>query len=817
VFAFSLPRATADYNLGILHPRIADQWHPTKNEGLKPEQFAPKSSKRVWWKCSKGPDHEWQTSINNRTGDESGTNCPCCSGQKVSVTNSLESQKPDIAAEWHPTKNGDLVPRNVALKSSKRVWWKCPKGPDHEWQTSINNRTVEGRGRCPYCIGLFPSITNCLSTHYPDIAAEWHPTKNGGLSPSEVLPGSDLKRWWKCDKGPDHEWETIVGNRTINGTGCPYCVGQKVSVTNSFEILYPDIAAEWHPTKNGDLKPGQFVFGSGKNIWWQCEQGHEWKARIFSRAKDGTGCAKCNYSERKKIVPRKHFARKKVADIPELLSEWNIEKNKDLNPSEVSYGSARKIWWKCPKGPDHEWKQAPNTRTSKGNVASCPFCIGARVSANYSFAAHHPEMAKEWHPTRNRGVLPKEVLPGSNKKAWWKCPKGPDHVWEMPITNRSSGQGCPFCAGKRVSVTNSLATFAPHLAKEWHPTKNGELKPQKITEGSAKRVWWKCPKGLDHEWIAQVKKRTLLNRGCPFCEGKKVSVTNCVSTVRPELVKEWDYTKNKIGPEGVVAGSGKRVWWKCLEGPDHEWSTRAADRTSRIRNCPFCAGKKLSVTNRLDLNYPELSKEWHPTRNGTLRPERVIAGTNKLVWWRCNHGHEWKTGVAHRTGAGTNCPYCHIYPRSRQEVILAFEIMRFFDIDMESHKIRLGKTIHDVDIKIPSCNLVIEYDGSYWHRNKLEVDAKKVKSLEKAGWKTIRIREEPLKKLSENDIEVPTQTKKNHKQTADMILKQIEKVCNIKIDGLGEYLRLKDPVNKKAADEYIAKLLKDKEQTTLEV
>ena len=74
-----------------------------------------------------------------------------------------------------------------------------------------------------------------------------------------------------------------------------------------------------------------------------------------------------------------------------------------------------------------------------------------------------------------------------------------------------------------------------------------------------------------------------------------------------------------------------------------------------------------------------------------------------------------------------------------------------------------------------------------------------------------------MKKLSENDIEVPTQTNKNHKQTADMILKQIEKVCNIKIDGLEDYLRLKDTVNKRAAEEYIAKLLKDKEQTTLAV
>ena len=53
----------------------------------------------------------------------------------------------------------------------------------------------------------------------------------------------------------------------------------------------------------------------------------------------------------------------------------------------------------------------------------------------------------------------------------------------------------------------TIADF-PELIKEWHPTKNGELKPEEVTSGSNKKVWWKCEKGLEHEWQTTVNSRT---------------------------------------------------------------------------------------------------------------------------------------------------------------------------------------------------------------------------------------------------------------------------------------------------------------------
>jgi hypothetical protein len=92
----------------------------------------------------------------------------------------------------------------------------------------------------------------------------------------------------------------------------------------------------------------------------------------------------------------------------------------------------------------------------------------------------------------------------------------------MSIAHRRSLLGCPFCANRRVSCTNSLATVEKTIAREWHPTKNGKLQPTDVVYGSGRKVWWQCPKGPDHEWKMSIfARRSLL--GCPFCANHRVS------------------------------------------------------------------------------------------------------------------------------------------------------------------------------------------------------------------------------------------------------------------------------------------------------
>src|SRR6266700_3029852 len=93
--------------------------------------------------------------------------------------------------------------------------------------------------------------------------------KNAALTASDVVPGSNRNVWWQCQVDPTHEWQAVVYER-VKGRGCPVCSGYRVTPTNSLQALYPQLAQEWHPTKNGTLTPDQFKPGSNQNVWWQC-------------------------------------------------------------------------------------------------------------------------------------------------------------------------------------------------------------------------------------------------------------------------------------------------------------------------------------------------------------------------------------------------------------------------------------------------------------------------------------------------------------------------------------------------------------------
>src|SRR5258708_3545091 len=141
-----------------------------------------------------------------------------------------------------------------------------------------------------------------------------------------------------------------------------------------------------------------------------------------------------------------------------------------------------------------------------------------------SLAITNPELISEWDVVKNGSVKPSDVSAGSHKKAWWKCNKGIDHVWEADIHNRSKGVGCPVCRGLKVVKSNCLATIHPEIANQWHPTKNLPLLTTQVTAGSSKKVWWQCPiHPTSHVWKTAISHR-LNGTGCPFCANQKVSI-----------------------------------------------------------------------------------------------------------------------------------------------------------------------------------------------------------------------------------------------------------------------------------------------------
>jgi Probable Zinc-ribbon domain len=443
--------------LSVTHPRIAKQWHPSKNGPWRPDEFTYGSGIAVWWCCPVADDHVWKGSICGRTKSKgSGYGCPFCAGLKVSKTNCLKVLYPQLSREWHPTKNGKITPDKVVAGSHKKAWWKCRKGKDHEWKTPIKNRSMAGND-CPFCRSYFTSVTNSLATTQPKLARLWHPTKNGSLTPAQIPARSGHRVWWKCPKGKDHEWQASPGTKIANKSGCPFCAGVLVSRTNSLGSLYPVLAKQWHKTKNGKLKPFDLVAGSNKKVWWQCNQGK-----------------------------------------------------------------------------DHVWKGAPADRIkSVGDSWGCPYCSGKRTSKEQSFAALHPFLARQWHKKLNRPLTPKEVLPMSCKLVWWQCPEDADHIWQAPVGDRTRARGCPHCSKEKRIREHSLATRFPEVAAEFHPSKNGGLSPDAIMASSRLRVWWRCRFKDKHVWQVSVQHRTGNAGRCPYCASSTPRETSGTKMLLP--------------------------------------------------------------------------------------------------------------------------------------------------------------------------------------------------------------------------------------------------------------------------------------------
>lgn len=336
----------------------------------------------------------------------------------------------------------------------------------------------------------------------------------------------------------------------------------------------------WDQEKNGGLTPKDLSYGSKRSVWWRCGQGHAWQAMLYSRSTNHSGCPVC---AGKRVSPG-------VNDLaslyPSLARQWHREKNGPWSPSDVLPGSHRQAWWQCEKG--HVWQAEIKTRVGG---SGCPICANRTVQpGGNDLAAAFPQLARQWHPTKNESLKPSDVLPGSSRKVWWQCEKG--HEWQASVVSRAgNGAGCPVCAGKRiVAGENDLASRFPALAVQWDREKNGRLTPEQVSPYSNRRVWWVC--ALGHGWRAAISSRSMHGSGCPYCAGRRVLPGfNDLAVRAPQLAAQWHPTLNgALTPEAVTPGSHQKIWWQCREG--HVWKAAVYSRAGPEKcGCPVCAGR----------------------------------------------------------------------------------------------------------------------------------------------------------------------------------------------------------------------------------
>ena len=396
-------KGTPEKNLAVLRPDLAKQWHPTLNGKWKPEDISGGNTFRVYWMCSNtcaGQTdciHVWHTTAEGRF--KSTSKCPFCSPTKkphkpCCKDKSLAAEKYQaLHKEWDFKANGD--PRDYHAKSSKKVWWICPKvcsdegDCQHRWTAAISQRTLRKTG-CPYCSrhpnrGLKPCCVFNSMAHkrFEHLHPQWDSTANPPLT--DVMPNSNQKMWWICPKTCEgepscrHRWQAQVRCRTYRKRGCRFCTNvSKVPCCkkNSLDCEeFAHLKSQWNEAKSGPMR--NYYVKSEKKVEWRCPNTcpgqddckHVWVTSIAQRtyANKQSGCPHCNggCNNVSPCCKERSLAAEKYKH---LVPDWDEETNGPMR--NWFPGSSKKATWICKE--HGKWNAVVGCRALRDY--GCPVC-----------------------------------------------------------------------------------------------------------------------------------------------------------------------------------------------------------------------------------------------------------------------------------------------------------------------------------------------------------------------------------------------------------------------------------------------------------
>ena len=464
-------RVLIGYNdLVTLYPQIADEWDYSGNIGIDINAVVPGCTKKVLWKCS-SCGFVWRTSIQSRTRNGSG--CPRCAKKKAAErrrNTMLEKnghlQDVELLKSWDYEKNGLLRPEDVTASSNMKVWWRCPIC-DYSWQAKICNRT-NGRG-CPSCSNrILVKGVNDLESCNPSLAAEWDYEKNSPVTPSDVFAKSGKKVFWLCPKG--HSYSATVLHRA-SGTNCPICnSGRQTSFAEQAVFFYirkifPDAISRYQDIFDNGMELDIFIpsirlaieydgvfWHKDKNIerdklkYEICQKNNIYLIRLREADTSSWGLAD------------ETFHMDKLDDSKNLknLIQYFLDR---IDPESNMWTHSRKFHSSIKVDLDRDNQEIRQYMTD----------------VKESLQTSYPQIAAQWHPTRNGTLLPSFFKCGSDYKAWWLCPEC-GYEWQTSIGHRVNGTGCPACYRQKKKTNHPLSKKIYQYSKdgsfikEWNST-----------------------------------------------------------------------------------------------------------------------------------------------------------------------------------------------------------------------------------------------------------------------------------------------------------------------------------------------------------
>lgn len=424
----------------------------------------------------------------------------------ISNTRGLLKDYPEYMLKYDYEKNQDVDLEKLTVASSQKVWWKCTQCKN-SWLAVVSSQTdLNKKHGCPYCSGRFVIKGKTdLESQKPEMLYEWDYLKNS-INPNEISCFSGQKVWWICSEC-GHSWQQTVANR-VSGSGCPKC---NIENVNSFceQAVYYYIKQSFPDAINGDNHIGMeldiYIPSISVAIEYDGEAWHNTDKKIQIDERKNKLCIQNNIE----LIRIREPKCKEISDCKVFVREDSTS-NVSLNvviQNVLKYISSKSV----------------DVDTSRDTAIILEQFATKKYLNSLEFC--YPEIAKEWHPTKNGKLTPDKVNKASRFKVWWlgKC----GHEWDMRVNERTvefvrkNGKlkkqyGCPYCSGKRILIGfNDLKSQNPEVAKEWDYEKNGDITPESIMVNSNKMVWWRCSKG--HEWEATPNRRYNNSGKCPIC------------------------------------------------------------------------------------------------------------------------------------------------------------------------------------------------------------------------------------------------------------------------------------------------------------
>lgn len=392
--------------------------------------------------------------------------------------------------------------------------------------------------------------------------------------------------------------------------------------------------------------------------------------------------------------------------------------------------------------------------------------VGTKKTRGANLLKYSSNRATEWWDhDRNPDSLWESATVRGQTEAWWICPEG--HKFKARILDVTDDYfSCPECAElnraawekKMGSFTGKTIADVPELLAAW----DEDLPPESVRVDGKDNYWrqsyrFRCPYG--HKNTRDPLSFLIL--GCSACKAIETRKANAAaakadpsfSRLTPEISSQWHPTKNgKLRLAEISPESRRVVWWRDpVCGHEFQATPRERDKYQRWR-CPVCH----TILDSLAYHYPEIAAEWSP--NNPLSPWEIRPNTSRLEeppLWVCKNDpdHVWRAMPAARVSGG-QCPECRETGKSLIELeYYSAAYARWGNAKSGSRVHSLKFRTHpswtvDVCVDLPSGRrLAIEYDGSYWHRDKVDIDRMKSLDLLQDGFILVRIREIPLPML----------------------------------------------------------------------